>query len=411
MSQTLAMYVDGRLVGHLYDQRPLAFEYTSECLSGLLSTQLTRVIALQAGKISTPAVHAYFENLLPEGDQRRALEDQHHVTSIFGLLSVAGGDTAGAVVLELIQSAVDRPTYRKHTWEQIAQMIVGNGVQAASAKASVSGAQFKILLSIDQKDGAPLLPVGSTASTHILKPDIKRVGQKIWASAINETIMMRAAKKCDLRVASVDYQPTVQSCLVQRYDRIDAGGLVQRLNQFDLCQLLETPSDVKYEADGGPSFTQCYKKIKASSSNPLKDCDSVLKWLFFNLYIGNNDTHAKNLSMLVSEGEFRLAPFYDLMCTSVYSGFSNSFAFKVGATFKPGEMVSADLLQLAASLDMSDRYLFKISKDMAQQIIPAIDESINELQDSFSPTEKLMAQRLTREVSKLCKKRSRKFLS
>jgi hypothetical protein len=74
-------------------------------------------------------------------------------------------------------------------------------------------------------------------------------------------------------------------------------------------------------------------------------------------------------------------------------------------------MTSSDLLQLAASLDVSDRYLLKISKDMAQQIIPAIDESINELQDSFSPTEKLMAQRLTREVSKLCKKRSQKFLS
>ena len=63
MSQTLAMYVDGRLVGHLYDQHPLAFEYTSECLNGLLSTQLTWVIALQAGKISTPAVHAYFEQM------------------------------------------------------------------------------------------------------------------------------------------------------------------------------------------------------------------------------------------------------------------------------------------------------------------------------------------------------------
>ena len=115
--------------------------------------------------------------------------------------------------------------------------------------------------------------------------------------------------------------------------------------------------------------------------------------------------------MLVSEGEFRLAPFYDLMCTSVYSGFSSSFAFKVGATFKPGEMTSSDLSQLAASLDVSDRYLLKLSKDTSQQVIPAIVESINELQDSFSPTEKLMAQRLTREVSKLCKKHSHKFLS
>jgi hypothetical protein len=52
-------------------------------------------------------------------------------------------------------------------------------------------------------------------------------------------------------------------------------------------------------------------------------------------------------------------------------------------------------------VNVSDRYLFKISTDMAQLVIPALDESINELQDSFSPTEKLMAQRLTREVSKL----------
>ncbi|WP_305807301.1 HipA domain-containing protein, partial [Stenotrophomonas sp. YIM B06876] len=38
----------------------------------------------------------------------------------------------------------------------------------------------------------------------------------------------------------------------------------------------------------------------------------------FNYLIGNADAHAKNMSVLVSDRGYRLAPFYDLLCVRAY---------------------------------------------------------------------------------------------
>ncbi|MTV39022.1 HipA domain-containing protein [Duganella radicis] len=95
--------------------------------------------------------------------------------------------------------------------------------------------------------------MGSSPSTHILKPDIVRTDINVFASAVNETIMMLAAHRCGLPVARASYQPETQACLVQRYDRVrQADGRLLRIWQADFCQLLGKKSDVKYEQDGGP---------------------------------------------------------------------------------------------------------------------------------------------------------------
>jgi serine/threonine-protein kinase HipA len=411
MTKCLEVLVGGLLIGHLYDRSPLTFVYTNECLSGLVASPISNIIPLVPGDIASPEVLAYFENLLPEGDQRRSLEEKHHVTSVFGLLWTAGWDTAGAIVLQPEGLSPNIPQYVKHSWADIAAIISGHGIQGESSKASISGAQYKLLLSIDNIDASPLLPVGSSPSTHILKPNIQRAGQKIWATAINETLMMRAAAKCGLQTAHVDYIGDVKACLVTRYDRVVNDKQVTRLNQFDLCQLLKTPSGLKYESEGGPGFVKCYLHVKAVSTNPVKDCQSLLKWLFFNLYIGNNDSHAKNLSMLQTNAGFRLAPFYDLMCTTVYPGFSSNFAFSVGGTFKPGDMTGVEIKALAVAINVSTKFMFKLAKDMADRISPAIQESINELQACFNPSDAVMAERLSHELARICKKRSTKMMA
>jgi len=410
MTRALDVLVDGKLIGHLYDKDPLAFAYSDDVLSGLLRSPFSSVIALAPGDIDTPAVLAYFENLLPEGDQRRTLEDKHHATSVFGLLWTAGWDTAGAIVLQPSGSDSNVPAYVKSSWTEIAQIIAGHGVPRESSKASISGAQYKLLLCLDGQAN-PLLPVGSTPSTHILKPDIERTGQKIWASAINETIIMRAAGKCGLPIANVDYVAAVKSCLVERYDRLAKNGVVIRVHQSDLCQLLKTVSGVKYEVDGGPSFAACYARVKSLSANPLIDCANLLKWLFFNLYVGNNDSHAKNVSMLYTSDGERLAPFYDLMTTTVYPGFSTHFAFSIGGTFKPGEIGPGELKNLADSLNVSEKYMLKLAKEMADLINPAIKASTLELQSHLGHSEKIMVERLGHEVASICKKRSARFFA
>lgn len=366
--KSLNVLVDGKLVGTLHNRDPLAFIYSDDCLSGLLPNPFANVIGLAAGAIATPAVLAYFENLLPEGDQRRALEQQHHVTTVFGLLSKAGWDTAGAVVLRPAGAADAKPAYTPKSWADIARMIDGHGASNGSSKVSISGAQYKLLLSLDD-DSNPLLPLGDSPSTQILKPDIQRAGRKIWASAINETLLMRMAAKCGLPVASVQYVASVKSCLVQRYDRTVQDGQVLRIGQADLCQLLKMPSSSKYESDGGPDFASCYTCVKTNSKQPVVDCENLVKWIFFNLYTGNNDGHAKNLSMLHDNGGLRLAPFYDLMCTSVYPGFSSNFAFKIGTTFKPGDIDRQQLQAFAASIGVSEKFLFKLAADLSDKIV------------------------------------------
>jgi serine/threonine-protein kinase HipA len=56
--------------------------------------------------------------------------------------------------------------------------------------------------------------------------------------------------------------------------------------------------------------------VRQYSSAPAVDLLNLLRWVFFNLYTGNNDSHAKNLSVYQPPGQgVRLTPFYDLMCT------------------------------------------------------------------------------------------------
>ena len=42
------------------------------------------------------------------------------------------------------------------------------------------------------------------------------------------------------------------------------------------------------------------------------------RWVMFNYLIGNADAHAKNLSVLIDDKGYRLAPFYDLLCVRAY---------------------------------------------------------------------------------------------
>jgi serine/threonine-protein kinase HipA len=202
----------------------------------------------------------------------------------------------------------------------------------------------------------------------------------VFSSAINETLIMKLAHACQLPTAPVEYLPRLQSCLVERYDREkDDDGKLKRLYQADLCQLLDKPSGVKYENDGGPSFKDCYELVKNRSAVPLADCHNMVQWLFFNLMVGNNDSHAKNLSMLNSNGKLRLAPFYDLMCTKVYAGLSINFAFKIGQHFEPGQVSPQDVRELADSIGINSRTMFKIALDMAGRIeknLPSVAEAL-----------------------------------
>jgi serine/threonine-protein kinase HipA len=408
----LGVFVDHVLVGTLHNTDPLSFTYMQDCLNGLVKVPFSALIPLASGQIASTAVTSFFENLLPEGDERALLQARYHVTTVFGMLSKVGGDTAGSVVI-LPEGQRPLPdNYVPVSWEDIGALINNAAAEPAGLAAAVdnnvslSGAQHKLLLLIDD-NGQPSLPLNASMSSHILKPDIKRTGLKVFSSAINETLIMKLAGECGLPTASVEYLPKLQSCLVERFDRIkDDDGKLLRLYQADLCQLLNKPSGVKYESDGGPTFKDCYDLMKSRSAVPLADCHNMVQWLFFNLMVGNNDSHAKNLSMLNTGDKLRLAPFYDLMCTKVYTGLSNNFAFKIGQHVEPGKIDFPDMRELADSLNINIRIMRKIAFDVADRIEENLAGVVSDLLalTSSESSEQILLERASKTISSNIKK-------
>jgi serine/threonine-protein kinase HipA len=413
----LWVYLEDTRAGTLHRTEPLSFTYDSEWIAQSRAP-IHPDIPVAPGVIQTPILHAFFENLLPEGDQRRLLALRHHVTSVFGMLAIAGGDTAGAIVLTPEGAEPQPPVYQSLTWEQCDALIHADAahahqrdtIEAAALAAgmptqriSISGAQAKFLLSLDAT-GAPLRPMGTSPSTHILKPDMVRNDINIFASAANETIVMLAARLCDLPVARVSYQPVVKACLVERYDRIPGpNGTLKRLWQADFCQILGKPSTVKYEADGGPTFKECYDVLDRSAQ-PAVDKRNLLRWLFFNLYVGNNDSHAKNLSLLATDGGIRLAPFYDLMSTRIYSGLGPNFAFSIGGEFEPGKMGPTHLEDMARQLGINFRYLSRMAFDMARAVEVTIATAETQIASLLDHSDKVLVERLVQSIGSNAKK-------
>ncbi len=85
-------------VGSIHDSSPLSFEYAPGWLAQEAAFPIAGV-TLAPGLHEQPAVQAYFENLLPEGELRSDLGEQKKASTLFSLLLEVAGDTAGAFVI------------------------------------------------------------------------------------------------------------------------------------------------------------------------------------------------------------------------------------------------------------------------------------------------------------------------
>jgi serine/threonine-protein kinase HipA len=193
---------------------------------------------------------------------------------------------------------------------------------------SLAGAQDKCPVML--RDGHYLLPRQESPSSHILKFELADYRHL----PAYETFTTQLAKTIGLTVVDIRLQSIGEThyALIERYDRLlNDNGEIQRLHQEDFCQALGYGHERKYQEDGGPDFAQCYRLVQDVSSDPANDLLSLLRWQIFNVLAGNSDGHAKNLSLLyLTNGEIRLTPFYDLVCTRAIERIDYHLAFAVG---------------------------------------------------------------------------------
>lgn len=81
------------------------------------------------------------------------------------------------------------------------------------------------------------------------------------------------------------------------------------------------------------------------------------------------DAHAKNLSFLYHSRQIRLAPFYDLLCTSIYEELSKKLAMKIGKENGLEWMMERHWGRLAGDINIDPMVLKKQLIDFCHKMI------------------------------------------
>lgn len=404
----LSIYAGEHLVGHLNegDANGMSFIYAPNWLVNPDAVPLSPELPLADQVFHGDHVSSFFENLLPEGDVLEFISKAAHISSgnIFGLLERFGGDTAGAFsILPEGMLPSDQPHYLPVTPESILQWFdrsrgIPLDLSGEQARMSLSGAQDKMTVFIDA-NGNISIPLGAAPSSHIIKPSLQH-RHDIPNTAINEAMIMMLAHHIKLDVAEVRYVAELGAVVISRYDReIGPDGRLHRLHQNDLCQILGIPSGKKYESEGGPSLKTCFQAVLERSAQPALDKKRLIEWVIFNVLVGNMDGHAKNLSLITIGKRTRLAPFYDLVCTTVYPNLSQKLAFKIGGENRPRWLMLRHWDRFAEETATKPQFVRKVMADMIQRVELALPGVTAMLRSAVSkPDELLMIEKVHERV-------------
>ena len=321
--RSLRASINQQEVGSLQEVAGLwSFQYTPDWLANPKGFALSPHIPLSAQPLldgaSQRPVQWYFDNLLPEEDQRVLLAKDARLDAAdaFGLLAWYGAESAGSLTLLPPEAAPQtteplRPLPDDALQARIRQLPRAPLTHAAVKRMSLAGAQHK--LAVVLQDGALFEPAGATPSTHILKPDHPDADYP--HSVINEWFVMRLARRLGLDVPEVHrrYVPS-PVYLIDRFDRVAGAQGWQRRHAIDACQLLGLDRSFKYTQGSMDSLAA----LANACRSPAVARSRLFGWLVFNVLVGNSDAHLKNLSFLVSHEGVQLAPFYDLLSVATY---------------------------------------------------------------------------------------------
>jgi serine/threonine-protein kinase HipA len=325
------------------EQLVTSFQYSDEWLESSNRFPLSFALPLQKEPFPNKTTLSFFENLLPEGDVRKVIGQDRQIESPYEFLKEFGQDCAGAIIVSSAQSS----PYHKSSHREMVPVPI-NQIYSAIEKhhsvaheiaklnpgyLSLAGAQDKFP-AIYENDKF-YLPKTGGPTTHIVKVPIVREG--VRESVYNEYYCMQLAASIGFKIPYCEVVETGKYPLyvIERYDRHkDNLGMVHRIHQQDFCQAMGITSEFKYEAKGGPTIKDNYDLIvKCVGIHQRKESVyAFFDWICFNLLIKNNDSHSKNISLLMNEGRIELAPFYDLLCTGIYSSLKRQFSFSIGGS-------------------------------------------------------------------------------
>ncbi len=259
-------------------------------------------------------IPAFFAGLLPEGESRRRdLQRAFHLAEDdeLGLLSLIGADTVGDVqVVPAGDPPPDDAAPQALMWDSVSLREMWNDLSGAGLRSALPGVQPKMSAQSRSLHGG-------AAGAVILKFPIES-----WRGVLtNERFFMVHAADVGLQapaVAIVTDREGQQALEVVRFDRALRERRLMRYAQEDASQVLGLRPGQKYDPDGrtvvGALASRC--------ASPKMAARDLFHQLVYSYVIGNNDVHAKNLSIRrdPKSSLWMVTPVYDVLHTWPYEG-------------------------------------------------------------------------------------------
>jgi serine/threonine-protein kinase HipA len=241
-----------------------------------------------------------------------------------------------------------------------------------AGKMSISGVQEKVSLKLsDDKARLELAPMGGR---FILKPEPSRFA----FIPQNEHLTMRLAGLVGIETPPfglVELKDKTIAYLIKRFDRMDDGT---KLQVEDFCQLAEKPPKDKYQGSG----ELCVRILRKYASEPLIEIRRLYQVLLFSWWVSNGDQHLKNFSLIrTSEGQWRLAPAYDLICTRLPIPSDVNLSLPIGG--KKSNLTRQLWLDFAQYSQIPRR----AAERLLEEQIDATESSLDFVAASFLPDE------------------------
>jgi len=386
MVRELNVWFFGECVGVLtQDEGYLSFQYLPTWLESKNAKPLSQSLPLRTEPFDDKISKPFFAGLLPEGDKRAAVANILRVSSKndFALLDGIGGECAGALIL---LEPGQTPPVEAHASDSIEWLKEDQLIAVleklpkrpllageAGLRLSLAGAQEKLPVVAREalgKDGLNHfeigLPKNNIPSSYILKPEISGVDGSVY----NEAFCLALARelKLDAATAKIGRINDKTYLLVERYDRFLDDGQLRRLHQEDFCQALGVVPELKYQHEGGPTISDGFALVRKVTTPSAPNLLRLLDYIIFNCLVGNNDAHAKNFSLLYSQGGVQLAPLYDVLSTAVYPELSDSMAMKIGSKYRFAELHKRHWVQMAEEAQLGASQLKRRVLEIAGQL-------------------------------------------
>lgn len=319
------------------------------------------------------AVPPFFAGLLPEGRRLSALREaaKTSMDDELTLLLAVGADPIGDVRVAPAgpTSATSNPPPLPSPaikWSSATQIVFREVLD------DIGVLERRGIAGIQDKASAAMITLPATASG---REAIMKFSPPEFAFLVeNEAWFLGLAKKVGFLVPKFEVVSDSigdKALLIERFDRKALDGATVRYAVEDASQVLGLYPAEKYRV----TTEQVAQGLIANCAAQRVAARELFRFLLFAWLTGNGDVHAKNLSIIRRDDEWRVAPVYDIPSTLLYgdetaslsmSGRNNDFSRKA-------------FLQFAQVIDLPESAADRAIDDMliaTEPVMQLLDEQV-----------------------------------